>query len=184
MTARGGGRVPDGIPRPEAIPFAQGPNRSDLSALPGTPGTTLPGPTSGVSHGRAGPIRRVMAGLPLQSFQAGIQGGLTGESTAPGEPVTSGSLRGAGAGPGARIPTPETLSNGQAASESRVFYPVLMKLASLPGATTQTKILAQRMRANLPIPPELMPLTPGEQKERESRDGILRSVGENPEGIV
>ncbi len=184
MTARGGGRVPDGVPRPEAIPFAQGPNRSDLSALPGTPGTTLPGPTSGVAHGRAGPIRRAMAGLPLDALTPGLQGGLTDSSTAPQEPVMAGSARGDGAGPGALIPTPETLSNSQAASESRYFYPVLMKLASLPGATTQTKILAQRMRAAMPVPPELMPLTPQEQQERESRSGILRSVGEGSSGVV
>ena len=39
---RGGARVPDGVARPQGI-FGTGANqRTDMSELPGTPGTPLP----------------------------------------------------------------------------------------------------------------------------------------------
>lgn len=155
---RGGSRVPDGIPRPKSIPFAQGPNRSDLSQLPGTPGTTLPGPQSTVPHGSAGNVKRALSKIPLERFNPGGSD-LRGPTTRPGEPIGAGSSMGQGVGPEGLIPSPDILSNQVAAREASYFYPILAKLASLPGATTQTKILAQRMRANLTVPPEKMPLT-------------------------
>lgn len=168
MTSRGsgGGRVPDGIPRPAAIPFSQGPNRSDLSQLPGTPGTTLPGPQSTVPHGKAGPIRRALADTPLSGLQAGGVD-LRGPTANKGEPVTSGIGAGGGVGPEGMLPTPSVMSDRLAAKETAGFYPVLAKLASLPGATTQTKILAQRLRANMQVQPEQMPLTPIERRDQE-----------------
>lgn len=176
MTSRSGGgaKVPDGIPRPANIPFSQGPNRSDLSALPGTPGTALPGPDSSVPLGKAGEIRRALSDIPLDQFST--EGpGLGSPTERPNEPITSGSPQGAGVGPEGLIGGPNPLDNKQAARESAQFYPVLAKLASLPGATTQTKILAQRMRANLTLPPEKIPLTPLEA--RNQQDGIPRPPG-------
>lgn len=161
---RGGPRVPDGIPRPASIPFAQGPNRSDLSALPGTPGTPLPaGPaTPSVEFGQAGQIRRALADIPLQSADPTGFGGLLDESHNPQEPVTAGTGMGAGAGPEGLVPTQDRLSNSLASEEVRYTYPVLMRLAALPNATTQTKILAQRLRSQLGTQPYQIPKFPGE----------------------
>ncbi len=163
-SGRGGPRVPDGIPRPASVPFAQGPNRSDLSALPGTPGTPLPtGPANpGVGFGQAGPIRRALGGIPLQSTDPTGFGGLMDDSQNPQEPVTAGLEGGAGAGPDALVPTQDRLSNNLAAEEVRYTYPVLMRLASLPNATTQTRILAQRLRSQLGVQPYQIPTFPGE----------------------
>lgn len=159
---RGGPRVPDGIPRPANIPFAQGPNRQDLAALPGTPGTPLPpNPVEPqVSHGQAGKIRRTLSDIPLQSLQPGQP--LTGPTQAPNEPITSGISAGAGAGPESVIQSPVDMSNKLAASNIRYAYPILMKLATMPDATPQTKLLVQRIRSQLAVQPEQMPRFPGE----------------------
>ncbi len=159
---RGGPRAPDGIPRPASLPFAQGPNRSDLSALPGTPGTVLPSDTSTVAHGDAGPIRRSLSQIPLDSLNAQKQGALNSPTRFPGEPVTAGVASGAGPGPEGLLPSPGKLSQELSAQQVRAWYPVLMRLASLPNATDQTKILAQRLRAQLGIQPHQIPKFPGE----------------------
>ena len=97
MTSRGGPRVPDGVPRPSNLPFARGPNRSDLAELPGTPGTELPAsPTDPqVSHGQAGQLRERLGNIPIDQV---LPGQLTDSSMNSDEPVTSGIN--AGAGPG------------------------------------------------------------------------------------
>ena len=169
MTTRGGqggARVPDGVPRPASIPFAQGANRSDLSQLPGTPGTALPGPQSGVPHGEAGGIRRALSSIPLDKFNPGKMD-FRGQSSRPGEPIQAGLQGGPGAGPEGILPSPNVMGDKIAANEASGFYPVLAKLAALPGATTQTKILAQRLRANMQVQPEQMPLTPMERRDQE-----------------
>ncbi len=164
MTSRGGPVVPDGKPRPASIPFAQGPNRSDLSALPGTPGTPLPlSPGSpNLQQGQAGGVRRALAGIPLESTNPQGLGGLGDPSIDPGEPVTSGLAGGAGVGPEGLVPHQDRLSNQLAAEEVKYTYPVLMRLASLPNATTQTKILAQRLRSQIGTQPYQIPKFPGE----------------------
>ncbi len=156
MTGRGGPRVPDGVPRPGALPFARGPNRSDLSELPGTPGTPLPGgpgEPGSVPQGQAGQIRQA-----LQKIGGPKPGGLTGPSGNPSEPVTSGVNGGAGPGAGGLLPSPGQLTEQMTSQELKYAYPVIMRLATLPNATTETKILAQRLRANLPLAPAQMPL--------------------------
>jgi len=166
MTARdgrGGPRVPDGVARPASIPFAQGPNRSDLSALPGTPGTPLPSDTPTVAHGDAGPIRRSLSQIPLDSLNASKISPLGQPTQSPDEPVTAGINRGAGPGAESLIPSPEMLSSGLAANQVKVWYPVIMRLASLPNATMQTKVLAQRLRSQLGIQPYQIPKFPGER---------------------
>ena len=160
---RGGPRVPDGVPRPASIPFGRGPNRSDLSALPGTPGTPLPEGVGGGPpvHGQVGPRRRALSKVPLEAFSTGKPGLLKGPSKRPQEPATAGLAMGAGPGPEAVTPTPIDISNRLAAQEMRYMYPVLMRLATMPGATNQTKIMAQKMRASLPVKPEYMPRAGG-----------------------
>jgi hypothetical protein len=165
MTARdgrGGPQVPDGVPRPAAIPFAQGPNRSDMSELPGTPGTPLPGNPSSVPFGGAGPVRRALSQIPLESTNPTGFGGIMEPSSNPQEPITSGLASGAGPGPEAVVPGQDRLSNMLASEEVRYAYPVLMRLATLPNATTQTKILAQRLRGQLGVKPYQIPKYPGE----------------------
>ena len=154
---RGGARVPDGIPRPASLPFARGPNRSDLSELPGTPGTPLPpNPAEPqLHHGQASRLRQMLGGIPLDQVSPEVA--LSAASQRPDEPVTSGIGMGAGAGPEGLLPSPGQLSTQLAASEMRTVYPLIMRLATLPNATTETKILAQRIRASLPVAPEQMP---------------------------
>jgi len=159
---RGGARAPDGIPRPNPIAFANGPNRTDLSALPGTPGTPLEGGIGpGVPSGQGGQIRDTLKNLPLDRLQPGV-GGLMDPTQRPNEPVTQGASLGPGAGPEANLTSPMNMGNGLASSQIRYAYPLIMRLASLPDATQQTKILAQRIRANLPVQPQQMPRFPGE----------------------
>ncbi len=144
--------MPDGVPRPSALPFGQGPNRTDLAQLPGTPGTELP---QGVdpSVGSVGGARRALADIPLQKFAADA-GGLKGPSERPNEPGTAGIDMGAGPGSESVLQQPDQLSDRFAADELEMVYPVLMRLSSMPHATTQSKILAQRMRVNLSVKPE------------------------------
>ena len=169
MSSRGGPRVPDGIPRPANLPFARGPNRSDMSALPGTPGTPLPpNPAEPQIHqGQAGRIRDMLGGIPMEQV---MPGQLRDGSMNPSEPVTAGTDIGAGAGAGGLLPSPGQLSEKLAAEELRGIYPLLYRLATLPNATTETKILAQRVRANLPVAPQQMP-------DIEASDGIPKLAG-------
>lgn len=163
MTSRGGPRVPDGVQRPASLPFAQGPNRSDLAELPGTPGTPLPpNPAEPqLDQGQAGSLRQQLLGIPLKTrnFQPVP---LSAETQRPNEPITAGLDMGAGPGSESLIRSPVNPDNKTAVAQSLAFYPVLMRLAMLPNATTQTKILAQRMRSMLPTQPENMPRFPGE----------------------
>jgi len=160
---RGGARPPDGVARPASLPFAKGPNRSDLSALPGTPGTVLPsGDPTTVAHGDAGKIRRSLSQIPLDSLNPQGLGALNNPTQSPNEPVTAGIGRGDGPGPEGLLPSPGKLNQELSAQQVKVWYPVLMRLASLPDATTQTKILAQRLRAQLGIQPYQIPKFPGE----------------------
>ncbi len=161
---RGGAVVADVTPRRASIPFAQCPNRSYLPALPGTPGTTLPASPAEpqVGHGQAGKIRRALSGIPLDSTTPGNFGGIMDDSQNPGEPITSGIDRGAGPGAESLIPHQDRLSNLLAAQEVKYTYPVLMRLATLPNATTQTRILAQKLRSQLGVQPYQIPKYPGE----------------------
>lgn len=167
MTApggHGGPRAPDGVQRPASLPFSRGPNRTDMSELPGTPGTPLPPSPAepSLSHGQAGRLRQMLNGIPIE--RAAGDAGLTDPSQAPDEPVTAGIPLGAGPGPESLIPNDQSLSQRMTAEQMRYAYPLIMRLASLPNATTETKILAQRVRANLPVAPEQMPqLSLGEE---------------------
>lgn len=155
---RGGARPPDGVQRPASLPFARGPNRSDMSELPGTPGTPLPpgpGEPGPVRQGQAGTLRERLQGIP-GAPQTDV--GLTDGSQRPGEPITSGVGMGAGPGPEGLLPSPGQLGDKLAAKDLMAMYPLIMRLATLPNATTETKILAQRIRANLPVAPEQVPI--------------------------
>lgn len=154
---RGGPRAPDGVQRPASLPFARGPNRSDMSELPGTPGTPLPpGPAEPdkVNYGKAGTLRERLRGLP---GAPNPDVGLTDGTQRPDEPLTSGVDVGAGPGSQGLLPSPNQLGDQLAAKELMAMYPLIMRLATLPNATSETKILAQRIRANLPIAPEQVP---------------------------
>ena len=156
MSARGGPIVPDGVPRPASLPFARGPNRSDLAELPGTPGTPLPGgpgEPGAVPQGKAGQIRQA-----LQSIGGPVPGGLTAGTTNPSEPVTAGIDSGAGPGSAGLLPAPGELTQRMTSQELKYAYPLIMRLATMPNATTESKIMAQRLRASLPLGPEQMPL--------------------------
>lgn len=141
----------------------QGPNRSDLSAIPGTPGTPLP-PSPGepqVQYGDGQRVRRRLEGIPLAGLQPGAAGGLLADSTRPGEPVTSGIDGGPGVGPEGLIPGPGQINDAMAAKAMQYAYPVLYRLATLPNSNPQTRILIQRLRAQLPVQPEQFPILNG-----------------------
>ncbi len=151
---RGGARPPDGKARIPSLPFARGPNRSDLSELPGSPGTVPPSPTDpNIKQGQAGQIRAALAGI-----QGPTGGGLNAGTDSPSEAITAGIGSGPGAGPSELIPSSGELSQRLTSQELKYVYPLLMRLATLPNATTETKIMAQRIRAGLPLAPEQMPL--------------------------
>jgi hypothetical protein len=122
--------------------------------------------TPSIPHGRETEVKRAMASIPLESFQPGNAGNLMAPTDYPNEPVTAGIDMGAGPGSEAIIPTPDQMSNKLAAREMQYAYPVIMRLASLPNATSQTKILAQRLRALLPVQAHRMPLVPQEIEAR------------------
>lgn len=162
MTARenrGGPRAPDGVPRPASLPLARGPNRSDMSELPGSPGTPLPpGPGEAtVQQGQAGPARKALNGIPLPQI-TNSQGNLNDDTMAPDEPLTAGITMGPGAGPESLIPSQGGLTSRLTAEQMQYAYPLIMRLATLPNATSETKIMAQRIRASLPVSPEQMPV--------------------------
>lgn len=154
---RGGRRVPDGVQRPASLPFARGPNRSDLAELPGTPGTPLPpSPTEPqIQQGEAGRLRQMLGNIPLEQLVPEV--GINDGTQVPDEPVTAGIDMGEGPGTEALLDAPEQISSKLSAQQVRYIYPLLLRLATLPNATTETKILAQRVRANLPVAPEHMP---------------------------
>jgi hypothetical protein len=155
---RGGPVPPDGVARVTPLPGAPN-NRTDLSELPGTPGTPLPpNPAEpSLQQGEIQPTRRALSGLGGGTPQ-GID--LMEGTTSPDEPVTSGAAMGPGPGPEGLIPSPQGLTTAMTSAELQYAYPLLMRLAALPNATTETKILAQRLRIGLPVKPEQMPPIP------------------------
>lgn len=69
---------------------------------------------------------------------------------------------GPGVGPEGILPQPDEMSDRFAAQQLQYWYPLIMRLASMPNATAQTKILAQRMRTSLAVQPEqVRPPQPG-----------------------
>lgn len=154
---RGGPRAPDGVPRPAGLPFGRGPNRQDLAELPGSPGAPAPPLNQPrVRQGQVGQLREILGSIPLE--QATGAGGLFDETTAPDEPVTAGAALGAGPGPEGLIPAPNQLQETVDAEDLKYAYPLILRLSTMPRATRTTKILAQRVRANLSIAPEQFPL--------------------------
>lgn len=181
--AKGGAQVPDGVPRAKPVPNASGTdNRTDMSALPGTPGTPLPdNMTPTVPYGQKGKLDRALHGIPLDSFSPGKAGGLLGPSADPNEPVTAGIPTGPGAGPEGVLPQPGETDEKLTAQELQYAYPLIMRLATLPGATSQTKRLVQRFRSQLPVGPERMPLVPQEimqRLQRQEESGGTSQVGQ------
>ncbi len=152
---RGGRRVPDGQPRPKPVPMGSGPNRQDLAQLPGTPGTELPqGIDEGIPFGSVGPTRNALADLPISAANTSQTGLLAPGTQMPDQPVTAGIDMGAGPGSESLMQPPDMMSNQFAGRQLATLYPVVMRLATLPNATTQTKILAQKLRTMLPKKPE------------------------------
>lgn len=97
----------------------------------------------------------MLGNIPLESVSP--DSGLHDGTQAPNEPLTAGIGMGAGVGPEGLLPSPSQLTDRLTATELQVAYPLIMRLATLPNATTETKILAQRIRANLTVAPEQMP---------------------------
>jgi hypothetical protein len=107
----------------------------------------------------------MLGGIPID--RVGGQGRLNDATMAPDEPVTAGVDMGEGPGADSLFPAQSPLNNQVTASQMRYAYALIMRLATLPNATTETKILAQRLRANLPVSPEQMPVM-----EPSDRSGV------------
>jgi len=156
---RGGARVPDGVARPTGI-FGTGANqRTDLSELPGTPGTPLP---PSLNEPDIQTTKNALKQLPLTSTTAKPgEIDLFGPSSTP-EPIQAGLSQGPGIGSEGVIAGPENTSNSQAYQESLKFYPLMMRLQQTGQVSTQTKAFLRRMRANAPLQPYEMPQIPTE----------------------
>jgi len=156
---RGGARVPDGVARPTGI-FGTGANqRTDLSELPGTPGTPLP---PSLNEPDIQTTKNALKQLPLTSTTAKPgEIDLFGPSSTP-EPIQAGLSQGPGIGSEGVITGPENTSNSQAYQESLKFYPLMMRLQQTGQVSTQTKAFLRRMRANAPLQPYEMPQIPTE----------------------
>jgi len=157
---RGGARVPDGVARPTGI-FGTGANqRTDLSELPGTPGTPLP---PSLNEPDIQTTKNALKQLPLTSTTAKPgEIDLFGPSSTP-EPIQAGLSQGPGIGSEGVITGPENTSNSQAYQESLKFYPLMMRLQQTGQVSTQTKAFLRRMRANAPLQPYEMPQIPTEE---------------------
>jgi len=157
---RGGARVPDGVARPTGI-FGTGANqRTDLSELPGTPGTPLP---PSLNEPDIQTTKNALKQLPLTSTTAKPgEIDLFGPSSTP-EPIQAGLSQGPGIGSEGVIAGPENTSNSQAYQESLKFYPLMMRLQQTGQVSTQTKAFLRRMRANAPLQPYEMPQIPTEE---------------------
>ena len=156
---RGGARVPDGVARPTGI-FGTGANqRTDLSELPGTPGTPLP---PSLNEPDIQSTKNALKNLPLtnNNITPGDTDLFGPSSTA--DPIQAGLSTGPGMGPEGVITGPENTSNSQAFQESLKYYPLMMRLGQTEGLSSQTKAFLRRMRANAPLQPYEMPEIPTE----------------------
>jgi len=148
---RGGARVPDGVARPQGI-FGTGANqRTDMSELPGTPGTPLP---PGLNEPDIQSSKRALEGLSgLNKFKpADGSQPLFGE-TQDGNPVQAGINQGPGVGNEALIKGPVETNNEVALQESTRYLALLNRLEATGNVSQQTKAMLRRMKSKTPINP-------------------------------
>ena len=150
---RGGARVPDGVARPQGI-FGTGANqRTDMSELPGTPGTELPALME-PSINEQGRALKGLSGLNKFAPADGSQP-LFGE-TQDGNPVQAGLTQGEGMGKESLIKGPVETDNEVAYAESLRYYQLMQRLASSGGVSQQTKAMLRKMKSKAPLNPYQM----------------------------
>ncbi len=151
---RGGARVPDGVARPQGI-FGTGANqRTDMSELPGTPGTPLP---PSLNEPDIQSSKRALEGLSGLNKFAPADGSqpLFGE-TQDGNPVQAGLTQGEGMGKESLIKGPVETDNEVAYAESLRYYQLMQRLASSGGVSQQTKAMLRKMKSKAPLNPYQM----------------------------
>ena len=151
---RGGARVPDGVARPQGI-FGTGANqRTDMTELPGTPGTPLP---PSLNEPVVQSQKRALSGLSgLDKFKpADGSKPLFGPSEDT-QVIQAGLDTGPGAGPEALIKGPTDTSNELAYQESLRYHSLINRLNQIENLNTQTKALLRKMKANAPLNPYQM----------------------------
>ena len=148
---RGGARVPDGVARPQGI-FGTGANqRTDMTELPGTPGTPLP---PSLNEPDVQSQKRALSGLDKFKPADGSKP-LFGPSEDT-QVIQAGLDTGPGAGPEALIKGPTDTSNELAYQESLRYYSLINRLNQIENLNTQTKALLRKMKANAPLNPYQM----------------------------
>lgn len=156
---RGGARAPDGVARPTTI-FGTGANqRTDMSELPGTPGTPLP---PSLNEPDIQSTKNALKNLPLANNN--ITPGDTDifGKTGTTDPIQNGLSTGPGMGQEGVITGPENLDNAQAFKETMGVYPLMARLQTMGSASSQTKAYLRNMRANAPLQPYEIPEIPTE----------------------
>ena len=148
---RGGARVPDGVARPQGI-FGTGANqRTDMTELPGTPGTPLP---PSLNEPDVQSQKRALSGL--DKFKPADESKPLFGPSEDTQVIQAGLDTGPGAGPEALIKGPTDTSNELAYQESLRYYSLINRLNQIENLNTQTKALLRKMKANAPLNPYQM----------------------------
>ncbi len=148
--ARGGAHVPDGVQRAPRV-FGSGANQhTEMSELPGTPGTELPALME-PSINEQGRALKGLSGLNKFAPADGSQP-LFGE-TQDGNPVQAGINQGPGVGNEALIKGPVETNNEVALQESTRYLSLLNRLEATGNVSQQTKAMLRRMKSKTPINP-------------------------------
>jgi len=152
---RGGAQVPDGVARPTGI-FGTGANqRTDMSELPGTPGTPLP---PSLNEPDIQSQKRALQGLSgLNKFAPAKGEEDLFRGSANGDPIQTGMATGPGRGEESLIKGPNDLSDEQTLREAYRHYGLMQRLDQISDSSTQTKAILRRLRSNAPISPYQMP---------------------------
>mgnify|MGYP003132125321 CR=1 FL=1 len=153
--ARGGAHVPDGVQRAPRV-FGSGANQhTEMSELPGTPGTELPA----LMEPSINEQGRALKGLSgLNKFAPGTgEEDLFGKSTND-DVITSGMATGAGVGEEALIKGPKDMSDDQMLKEAYRHYGLMQRLSQIGDSSTQTQAIIRRLQGNAPISPYQMPI--------------------------
>ena len=148
---RGGAQVPDGVARPTGI-FGTGANqRTDMSELPGTPGTPLP---PSLNEPDIQSQKRALQGLSaLDKFKpADGSQPLFGETTN-NQPIQSGLKQGIGSGRESLIKGPVESNNEVAYQESLRYYALMQRLSQTGDVSQQTKAMLRKMKSKAPLNP-------------------------------
>tara|TARA_R100001594_G_scaffold21841_1_gene42245 strand:- start:16907 stop:17377 length:471 start_codon:yes stop_codon:yes gene_type:complete len=148
---RGGARVPDGVARPQGI-FGTGANqRTDMSELPGTPGTPLP---PSLNEPDIQSQKRALQGLSgLNKFKPADGSEPLFSPSQDTQPIQAGLSQGPGPGRGSLVKGPVESNNDVAYQESLRYYALMQRLSQTGNVSQQTKAMLRKMKSMAPLHP-------------------------------